>query len=163
MSLFYFQQSRTDIAKIIIFKLTSWFYFDYFVQVSSNLSDNGKHKILTNQSCLSLNFYHFLFIDPTCNCFSYFLSTLHTIVFLKHMHKDQVAVFILGISMCNLVLQSIKVCIWLNPFVIHYLGLIKIYLLICVFSRNSHNKYNTSLCFFPRQNHSRLRRSWFFR
>ena len=29
----------------------------------------------------------------------------------------------------------------------HYLALIIIYLLICVFSRNSHNKYNASLCF----------------
>ena len=46
-----------------------YLYIDYFVQVpvSSNLSDNGKHKILTNQSCLSLNFCHFLFIDSTCN------------------------------------------------------------------------------------------------
>ena len=89
-----------------------YLYIDYFVQVpvSSNLSDNGKHKILTNQSCLSLNFCHFLFIDSTCNCFSFFLSTLPAIVFLKHMHKDQVAVFTLGISICNLVLQSIKVC-----------------------------------------------------
>ena len=73
------------------------FYDDYFIQVSSNISDNGNHKILTNQSSLSLNFYHFLFIDSTCNCFSYFLSTLPAIVFLKHMHKDEVTVFTLGI------------------------------------------------------------------
>ena len=61
--------------------LRSTFFFYYFVQVSSNLSDNGKHKILTSQSCLFLNCYNFLFIVSTCNCFSYFLSTLSAIVF----------------------------------------------------------------------------------
>ena len=124
-------------AYVLLFFLSSTecFYCDYFVQVSSNLSDNGKHKILTNQSCLSLIFIIF------------FLSTLPAILFLKHIRKDQVAVFTLGISICNIVLQSIKVCMWLNPFVFHYLVLIIIYLLICVFSQNSHNKENMSLCF----------------
>ena len=95
----------------------------------------------------------------------FFLSTLPPIVFLKRtqMHKDQVAVFTLGISICNLVLQSIEVYMWLNPFVFHYLGLIIIYLLICVFWRNSHNKYNTSLCFSLDKMTHDIRRSWFFR
>ena len=65
-------------------KTTSSCYItvDYLVQVSSNQSDNGKNKILTNQSWLSLNFLSFyfyqlylklfflLFIDSTCNWFS---------------------------------------------------------------------------------------------
>ena len=132
-----------------LFVLNLYLCIDYFVQVSNNLSDNRKHKILTNQSCLSLNFYHFLFIDSTYNCFSYFLSTLPAIVFLKHMQKDQVAVFTLGISICNLVLQSIKVCMWLNPFVFHYLGLNIIYLLICVFFHEIVTTNITRACVFP--------------
>ena len=66
---------------------------------------------------------------PLCTllCFLLLSFALLVIVFLKHMHKDQVAVFTLGISICNLVLQCIKVCMWLNPFVFHYLGLIIIY------------------------------------
>ena len=126
-------------------------FYDYFVQVSSNLSDNIKHKILTNQSCLSLNYYHFLFIDSTCNCFSYFLSTLHAIVFLKHMHKDQVAVFSLGISICSLVLQSTQAIVILLLIKSDFISLLRpnynLSINLCFFSRNSHNKYNTSLCF----------------
>ena len=72
----------TDISHQLTLFLAVTIYNDYFVQVLSYLSDNGKHKILTNQSCFSLNFYNFLFIDSTCNCFSYFLSNLPAIVFI---------------------------------------------------------------------------------